>query len=176
MLPSQAFPSICFVYRFRCRAEKLLDIKPVLPSLTAVAHAHNDLKMNRCSFLFLSPTSRSITSTPESIQVPLIQGGIRLVRFSLAHHWDWQVPKADDVYKQQPYSSSTCLRLILFCICPPLCAGVLWPMPAWVWRDVRSVCFLFFVFLHAPMQLPCMQPRSCTISQAVGGVCSSGCG
>ena len=36
-----------------------------------------------------------------------------------------------------------CLRLILFCTCPPLCAGVLWPMPAWVWRDVRSG-FLFF--------------------------------
>ena len=34
-----------------------------------------------------------------------------------------------------------CLRLILFCTCPPLCAGALWPMPAWVWRDVRSVSF-----------------------------------
>ena len=40
----------------------------------------------------------------------------------------------------------TCLRLILSCICPPLCAGVLWPMPAWVWRDVRSVFFFFFFF------------------------------
>ena len=39
----------------------------------------------------------------------------------------------------------TCLRLILFCICPPLCAEVLWPMPAWVWRDVRSVFFFFFL-------------------------------
>ena len=29
------------------------------------------------------------------------------------------------------------LRLLLFCTCPPLCAGELWPMPAWVWRDVR---------------------------------------
>ena len=28
----------------------------------------------------------------------------------------------------------TCLRLTL-------CAGALWPMPAWVWRDVRSVFF-----------------------------------
>ena len=37
-----------------------------------------------------------------------------------------------------------CLRLILFCTCPPLCAGALWPMPAWVWRDVRSVFFFFF--------------------------------
>ena len=27
--------------------------------------------------------------------------------------------------------------------CPPLCAGALWPMPAWVWRDVRSVFFFF---------------------------------
>ena len=26
-----------------------------------------------------------------------------------------------------------CLRLILLCTCPPLFAGVLWPMPAWVW-------------------------------------------
>ena len=31
--------------------------------------------------------------------------------------------------------------------CPPLCAGALWPMPAWVWRDVRSVCVFF---LSAP--------------------------
>ena len=38
----------------------------------------------------------------------------------------------------------TCLRLILFCTCPPLCAGALWPMPAWVWRDVRSVFLIYF--------------------------------
>ena len=36
---------------------------------------------------------------------------------------------------------SACLRLILFCTCPPLCAGALWPMPAWVWCDVRSDFF-----------------------------------
>ena len=24
-----------------------------------------------------------------------------------------------------------------------MCAGALWPMPAWVWRDVRSVFFFF---------------------------------
>ena len=29
-----------------------------------------------------------------------------------------------------------CLCLILFCTCPPLCTGVLWPMAAWVCRDV----------------------------------------
>ena len=28
-----------------------------------------------------------------------------------------------------------------FCTFPPLCAGVLWPMPAWVWRDVKSHFF-----------------------------------
>ena len=38
---------------------------------------------------------------------------------------------------------SACLRLILFCTCLPLCAGALWQMPGWVWRDVRSL-FLFF--------------------------------
>ena len=27
---------------------------------------------------------------------------------------------------------------------PPLCAGVRWPMPAWVCRDVRSVCYFIF--------------------------------
>ena len=37
------------------------------------------------------------------------------------------------------------LRLILFCMCPPLCAGVLGLMPAWVCRDVRSVFLLFFL-------------------------------
>ena len=40
------------------------------------------------------------------------------------------------------FPRSACLRLILFFMCPPLCVGALWPMPAWVWRDVRSVfCF-----------------------------------
>ena len=39
---------------------------------------------------------------------------------------------------------SACLRLILFCICPPLCAGALWPIPAWIWRDVRLVCVCVF--------------------------------
>ena len=34
---------------------------------------------------------------------------------------------------------SACLRLILFCTCAALCAGAPWPMPGWVWRDVRSV-------------------------------------
>ena len=27
--------------------------------------------------------------------------------------------------------------------CPSLCAGALWPMPAWVWRDFRSFVFHF---------------------------------
>ena len=31
---------------------------------------------------------------------------------------------------------------------PPLCAGVLWPMPAWVWRDVRSVFLIMFFFIQ----------------------------
>ena len=44
--------------------------------------------------------------------------------------------------------------LILFCTCPPMCAGALSLMPAWVWRDVRSVFFYFF-FKHTPaMQHP----------------------
>ena len=47
----------------------------------------------------------------------------------------------------------TCLRLILLCICPPLCAGALWPMPAWVWRDVRSVFFCFFLRLLSTCRL-----------------------
>ena len=50
----------------------------------------------------------------------------------------------------------TCLRrmrLILFCTCPPLCAGVLRPMPACVWRDVRSVLCVFF-FMPPPGSPP----------------------
>ena len=34
------------------------------------------------------------------------------------------------------------LACLLFCTCPPLCAGALWPMPAWVWRDIRSLFLL----------------------------------
>ena len=38
---------------------------------------------------------------------------------------------------------SACLQLILFSTCPPLCAGALWRIPAWVWRDIRSGGFFF---------------------------------
>ena len=52
------------------------------------------------------------------------------------------------------------LRLLLSCTCPPLCAGALWPMPAWVWRDVRlyirihiyNFC-LQFACTHADVRL-----------------------
>ena len=64
----------------------------------------------------------------------------------------------------------TCLRLILFCICPPLCAGALWPMPAWVWRDVRSVLFGFvFVFCLAGM---C--DHACKHTRSAAPSCCSG--
>ena len=49
----------------------------------------------------------------------------------------------------------TRLRLILFCTCPPLCAGALWPMPAWIWRDVRS-----FLLFFSPFFLPAVLPWS----------------
>ena len=60
------------------------------------------------------------------------------------------------------------LRLLLFCTCPPLCAGALWPMPAWVWRDIgfiffSVVCFLSFVFPGGARRLvhfPCNNPQS----------------
>ena len=42
-------------------------------------------------------------------------------------------------------SRTACLRLIPFCTCLPLCVGALWPMPAWVLRDVRSVFLTFFL-------------------------------
>ena len=45
---------------------------------------------------------------------------------------------------------SACLRLILFCTCPPLCAGAPWPMPVWVWRDVRSIFFSLLAFFTKP--------------------------
>ena len=34
-----------------------------------------------------------------------------------------------------------CLRLLLFGTCPPLRATALWPMPAWVWRDIQTFLF-----------------------------------
>ena len=42
------------------------------------------------------------------------------------------------------------LRLLLFCARPPLCAGALWPMPAWVWHDVRSIDIDIYIAIHQP--------------------------
>ena len=47
----------------------------------------------------------------------------------------------------------TCLHLMLFCTCPPLCAGALWPMPAWVWPDVHFFYFFYFLLLCVPCVL-----------------------
>ena len=30
-------------------------------------------------------------------------------------------------------------------MCPPLCVGAMWPMPAWVWRDVQPLFFSLFL-------------------------------
>ena len=56
-----------------------------------------------------------------------------------------------------------CLRLILFCTCPPLCAGVLWPMPAWVWRGVRSVFFGGFFWCSLGTLGGCATGHACTM-------------
>ena len=48
-----------------------------------------------------------------------------------------------------------CLRLLLFCTCPPLCPGALWPMPAWVWRDVRFFFYFFFAAFVLVMGMSC---------------------
>ena len=49
----------------------------------------------------------------------------------------------------QFFPRRNCLHQLLFCTCPPLCAGDLWPMPASVRRDVR-----FSSFFHKHMPLP----------------------
>ena len=46
--------------------------------------------------------------------------------------------------------------LLLFFTCPSLCAGVLWPIPDWVWRDIRSS--FFFVRLAQGERARCSPP------------------
>ena len=53
------------------------------------------------------------------------------------------------------FPRSACLRLILFCKCPPLCVGALWPMPAWVCHDVRSVFFSFLNIEDVDVEVQC---------------------
>ena len=45
-----------------------------------------------------------------------------------------------------------------FCTWPPLCAGALWPMPAWVWREVR---FLFYYFFFSVCVCVCVFVCAC---------------
>ena len=60
---------------------------------------------------------------------------------------------------------SACLRLILFCMCPPLCVAALWLMPLWVWRDVRPVRGFFLVSTTddavEPMHIAMCRLHSC---------------
>ena len=54
--------------------------------------------------------------------------------------------------------------------CPPLCAEALWPMPAWVWRDVRSVFILFYSSTGSALMHPWLgRPYPCPPG------CSSNC-
>ena len=58
-----------------------------------------------------------------------------------------------------PYGLVLCLprrcslRLLLFCTCPPLCAGALWPIPTWVWRDVRLI-YLYIIIFRTQQRSP----------------------
>ena len=54
-------------------------------------------------------------------------------------------PHAKVMFMEQSHCS---VRLPVFCTCPPQCLGALWPMPAWVWRDVRSGFCYFFYTTH----------------------------
>ena len=53
--------------------------------------------------------------------------------------WPWACPRTY-------LPGSACLRLILFCTCPPPRVGALWPMPAWVWCGVRRILFFLLDF------------------------------
>ena len=66
--------------------------------------------------VFLRVLRRTLTSPPE------LRASIAALQALCAN---------DDVCKQV--------------ICPPLCAGVLWPQPVWVWSEAGSVlvCFVF---------------------------------
>ena len=45
-----------------------------------------------------------------------------------------------------------CRSMLLFCTYPLLCAGALWPMPVWVWRDAPAASGFSF-FAAAPLTL-----------------------
>ena len=47
----------------------------------------------------------------------------------------------------------TCLRLLMLCPCPPLCVGVLWPMPSRVWHDVPSFFFCGWIIIESACRL-----------------------
>ena len=52
------------------------------------------------------------------------------------------------------------LRLFLFCTCPSLCAGTLWPMPAWIWRDTRFFKLYFFKCRNSTLEANETQART----------------
>ena len=79
-----------------------------------------------------------------SVHPPASDGicvGFRLPAWSSVHAWMLRLRTGPD------FARSACLRLVLFCTCPPLCVAALWPMPTWVWC-VRSVFTLFLLRIY----------------------------
>lgn len=64
-----------------------------------------------------------------------------------------------------------CLRLLMFCTCPPLCTGTMRQTLAWVWRDIRD-----FFCLGSRKQRGHWAALLCTHAEAMVGMslwCSS---
>ena len=86
----------------------------------------------------------------------------RLPAWSSVHAWLLRLRTGSD-FAPAILPRHACLRLILFCTCPPLCAGVLWPMPAWVWRGVRSVFLCGFFWCSLGTLGGCATGHACTM-------------
>ena len=84
-----------------------------------------------------------------------VLASLRLPAWSSVHSWF-------SAYGLVPCLPRRCsLHLLLFCTCPPLCAGALRPMPAWVWHDGRL--FLFFLDEH---RIQGLTVAWCSVSRA----------
>ena len=65
---------------------------------------------------------------------------LRLRAWSSAHAWLFRLRTGSDVAPERLRAPDPVLHVSD----PRPVRRALWPMPAWVWRDVRSGCFLFF--------------------------------
>lgn len=149
LAPENYLCKIIFVGTVRCAPQRRSDtVSRLVHSLSLKSFSRARLHGLESQAKAVQTTALNVCSMTYTTCLPLTSGNPTIIMHGLTGGRPTKTASRtvlfNAVHLKQPCYHH---RLLLFCTFPPLYAGALWQMPAWVWRDVRSL-FLFYCIVH----------------------------